>query len=309
VLYDRLDATLKTQLADLARNPDFYGVALDRITGSTKSLDRDSALLLHTMRAPGVLPHYALRLLGASATRTITGYVLDRVLEIEVDGRFVSGSAAVDVLAPSVDADGIDTLSMAALRAVAALPIDDTVALARRLYGYNRLPRTPRHRWTESGGEAWITWSGPGYAAPPERIFKLYVSPVVNDVPAAVDAAKAVTGPHGGKLGAGPYGLLRPDKLVLYYASFDALYNAASRLMSALDGVRPHGVPFTAPLAGEGLLSWGIDPPVGSWRSWITDRLAAAMIVARVDRVDPVSFALRRIAALGVDPRTWTQAA
>jgi hypothetical protein len=274
------------------------------------------------MRSAGTLPRYALRLLGADAIRTITGYVLDRVLEIEVDGAFVSGPAAADALAPVVDAQGIDALSMAALRAVAALPIDDAVALARRLYAYNCLPRTPRHRWTASGHEAWTTWSGREHAAPVAQTFKLYVSPAVDDVPAAVHASKAAARRHsalGGKLGVGPYGVLRPDKLIVYFASFEALHNAAAELTTTLAGIRAHGVPFTAPLSGDGLLSWGMDPPadvgmVGwlreeSWRTWLTDRLAAALIIARADGADPVAFALRRVAALGVDPHTWTRMA
>jgi hypothetical protein len=273
------------------------------------------------MRTPGALPRYALRALGAGAHRTIAGYVLDGVLEVDVDGTFVSGARAADALAPAVDPNGIDALSMAALRAVASLPIDDAAVLARRLYAYNQLPRTPRRRGMASD-ETWASWAGRTTSAPIGRSFKLYVSPAVDDVPAALDATKAAADRHGalgGKIGAGPYGLLRPDKLIVYFASYEALHGAATELTTTLAGIRPHGVPFTAALSGDGLLSWGTDPPsdtglVGwlrdeSWRTWLTDRLATAMIVARASGHDPIAFALRRVAALGVDPRTWTLAA
>ena len=84
------------------------------------------------------------------------------------------------------------------------------------------------------------------------------------------------------------------------------------------------------------MVSWAADPPghagvIGgaaseSWRSWLTTQLAAALIAGRPADPhapdqgdprrdprrdpgrDPVRFALRRAAALRIDPRTWIPA-
>ena len=79
------------------------------------------------------------------------------------------------------------------------------------------------------------------------------------------------------------------------------------------------GVPFTAEIGGEGLLSWGVDPaqerhrlawegPV-SWRLFVTSRLARALLHARHESgpgLEPWRFALERLRLEGVDISTWT---
>ena len=113
--------------------------------------------------------------------------------------------------------------------------------------------------------------------------------------------------------------VLRPDKLVLYFASERDLRSAAATLESALDGFPAHGVPFTAALTADGLLSWGIDPggplpeaapeTAESWRVWVCSRLAVALIAANAIDTGGVAardFALGRIALEGVDVATWT---
>src|SRR4029077_16193702 len=78
------------------------------------------------------------------------------------------------------------------------------------------------------------------------------------------------------------------------------------------------GVPFTADLCRDGLVSWGMDPhqpPVlagheyVSWRRWITNRLASALLDARdvpPAGVEPWRFALQRVRQEGIDTGTWT---
>jgi hypothetical protein len=78
-------------------------------------------------------------------------------------------------------------------------------------------------------------------------------------------------------------------------------------------------VPFTAALDEAGLLSWGIDPPkheqsLGwaaheSWRLWLTNRLAAALLLAKAgpsSQVEPWQFAIERLRFEGIEPYTWT---
>ena len=59
--------------------------------------------------------------------------------------------------------------------------------------------------------------------------------------------------------------------------------------MRSLGSCPAHGVPFTAEISPDGLLSWGADPPgrsfsdgadSTSWRMWVTRRLAEYLTVA-----------------------------
>jgi hypothetical protein len=96
-------------------------------------------------------------------------------------------------------------------------------------------------------------------------------------------------------------------------AAIDAL---AARLARALQGYSAHGVPFTAELGGDGLLSWGRDPPPDPahgrqtlcWRSWITSRLAEGLMASAPVSGDPCAEALSRIVSAGVDASTWAPA-
>jgi len=85
-----------------------------------------------------------------------------------------------------------------------------------------------------------------------------------------------------------------------------------------------HGVPFTAALDDEGLLSWGVDPPASvqllewqpreSWRLWLTNRLANALLTAKrapatATQRSPWQYALDRVRLEGIDIDTWTPSA
>lgn len=180
---------------------------------------------------------------------------------------------------------------------------------------------------TAAGNEGWLTWQsrrpesrgsfGSRIATGP----KLYVSPKVDHVPDALPLVLNVfsrTRVRQFKIGKGAAGLLRPDKLVAYFSRQDDLTETAEALKRELNGCAPHGVPFTSALTDDGLLSWGVDPPadgqvlpwVGleSWRLWVTNRLAAALIAARSDdssSIEPWRFALQRLQLEGVDTRSW----
>jgi hypothetical protein len=127
------------------------------------------------------------------------------------------------------------------------------------------------------------------------------------------DGSKAVVKIDG-------YGLLRPDKIGrLLFRSFAALEETGRRIAARLPDCPAQGVPFTAALEGSRLLSWGVDPPKQngvlawqereSWRMWIMNRVAVAMIGARQSqngRLAPWRFALERLRLDAIDTDTWT---
>ena len=178
--------------------------------------------------------------------------------------------------------------------------------------------------------EGWLTWRSrrsrkPGaeraaFGAGQEdqnqsSAFKLYVSPDPDYVRQAFDAVVGVLTElraPGFKVGSDLYGMLRPDKIVCYFNNWDDLHEAAQRLRQELETCPAQGVPFTAGLDDDGLMSWGMDPPVGlqlvdwqsreSWRLWVTNRLASALISARstpvgCGRASDRALAIRRRAA------------
>jgi hypothetical protein len=263
--------------------------------------------------------------------------------------------------APPMDDSGDDAiarLSKEALAYAEALAIPDAGTLSARMYFYNRKPITPRwaHRlptpettsdflgltggsetasllerhWTLASSEepgGWLTWlprkrrrerrrAGPTY--------KLYVSP---DCEFVRDTFRIVVGTLAAhdhmvfKIGGDLAGLLRPDKIVVYFSEQDRLQLVAEQLGRALEGMPAHGVPFTASLDDRGLLSRGVDPPrrlkllswreTESWRLWTTNRLAVYMLTARAtagttSQLSTAGFALARLRLDGVDTRTWS---
>ena len=368
ILFDRLSLEERRALADLAREPGFYGV-LRPGAGSgygLKSVDRDTALLFLTLREPGPLPSYVRSELGEAALRTVSRLIADGVLEVESGGAFVTGAAALDLFAAEGTPSGggrLAELSLAALRYGQALAVDDPLLLSWRLYGFHRRPLTPSwkrllpsaaaveaHLGIAPGGAArrvldrswsrtapvagWLSWRalsrrGSDPAAPTGPAdgptWKLYISPAPEVLAGSfADILEALAAAHAGqfKVGADAAGLLRPDKIVAYFPSFERLAAAAETLAGRLAGAPAQGVPFTSEIGGGGLLSWGVDPPRSqrtwsegeSWRLWLTHRLARALLNARLSQasgpaVEPWRFALERVRLEGVDTATWTPGA
>ena len=351
-MLDRLSAEQRAALGDAKDDPTVYGVLFPREPGlRAKAIDGDTALLYLTLQQPGPLPSYMAASLGAQLDATVRRLVLDGVLEIAHDGGYVSGVDALAVLEPGAAPDGqeaggrIVRLSLDALRYAAGLEISDLPTLAGRIYAYNRMALTPAwarrlpsreavaehvgvapatSRWTAVGepGGVWRAWTrARANGSGGETTHKLYVSPQPGALPDAMRIAVEVLGDtaaSGFKVGADLLGILRPDKLVAYFASFDALAEAVERLRPPLEGLPAHGVPFTAEITRDGLLSWGVDPPRSehtpgltggeSWRVWLAHRLAGAVLAARsagADAPEPWRYALERIRLDGVDPRTW----
>lgn len=356
VLFDRLELDERRALASLEQDNDFYGVLRPRGAPglAVRSADRETALLFLTLRDPGPLPSYVRRVFREPALREIARLIADGIFEVEENGVFVSGPAALGLLqgpAEHAPGGGIARLSLDALRYAQALAEDDPTALALRLYGYNSRPLTPRWRrllstpqavqdhlgigpagrhrrdldqsWERlDPSEGWLSWvSRSGGEPPPDSspTYKLYVSPTPESLAegfGAVLTALTAARPFQFKIGSDAWGLLRPDKIVAYFPGFERLAEAAGGLAEGLSGVPAQGVPFTAEIGGDGLLSWGIDPPAlesstsegpESWRFWLVRKLARALLTAReTGEAEPWRFALDRLRLEGIDTATWT---
>jgi hypothetical protein len=371
VLFDRLPVAQRELLKDLLKDPNFYGVLSPREKSGlgVKSVSRDTALLYLTLQQPGQLPGYVRATLGDRCNQEITRLVLDGVLALEREGKFLSGSEAAALICAGNEESSaasrvegfLERLSLDALRYGQSLGLVDPIVLSSRLYGYNRTPFSPfwsrilpdaetvveylgiregngrgllDRDWSRvlnpAANDGWLVWQSRRLgtrAAFGDRATiqcKLYISPKADHLPQVfplILAALSETRVRYFKVGKDAPGLLRPDKLVAYFGSYNDLMDAAEQLKNELAGCPVQGVPFTAELAGDGLLSWGVDPPADeqalpwigqeSWRLWVTNRLAVALIAASTDNTanrEPWQFALRRLQFEGVDTRFWTPA-
>jgi hypothetical protein len=234
-------------------------------------------------------------------------------------------------------------LSLQAIRTVAALPTSDVGLIARRLYSYGAAPfgrdaelafgpgdnaisvlglgpggavrellAQPYEASTHPG---WISFSRVGRERDAALVCKLYVSPRPDALVAAfpvVAATFARLDVASFKVGRGAAGLLRPDKIVAYFDKPEHLGAVAKALSLGLRRTPAQGAPVTAEIACDGLLSWGRDPaPIAggqpqSWRSWITARLAEAIVAVRRPGEDPAPAVTARLAAQGV--QNWVMA-
>lgn len=363
VLFDRLPPDQQELLRDLTKDSEFYGVLIPPPGSSrkTKSACQSTALLLFTLADPGPIPAYVRTTLGSRANQAIAELVLDEVLMIEHDGRFVCGSEAYDLLYCELRFDEtsahLSDLTRSALEYAQLLNLDDSNMLSARLYSYNRVPLSSRWKrlfpdrdsvaawlgidsqgalrpmlrdhWerlqVSAQSEGWFQWSSPErrvLSGDAEIGYKLYISPMPD---ATRDAFKAVveclsnSAAYHFKVGDDAYGLLRPDKIVVYFRTFESLQQTGREIAARLPDCPPQGVPFTAALDGSSLISWGVDPPRQSgvlawqeresWRLWITNRISAAMIAARQSqnvRLAPWRFAMERLRLDAIDTDTWT---
>lgn len=339
--------------------PELFGL-LQPATNSgsgIRAVTADTANVIRALEQPGPPPEFVRERLGEETHDFLARLVLDDVLEMELDGAFVSGiEAAASLLGPVVApvvAGRVASLSRAALEHAETLGVQDPLVLSSTLYRFNARPAGPQwwQRFPDAdsvtsflqldrygGGAALLgagaagrgdsdarsTWHA--WRTRPARgdtTYKLYVSPEPEYTGNAFRAVTAVMHEDGQpfaiKVASDLHGLLRSDKLVVYFDEFDDLERTAQRLCHEIAGMPPHGVPFTAELAADGLLSWGVEPSsVGaspswigeeSWRSWVTNRLGAglaAALTAGDTRVPPWWFATSRIELDGIDTTTWT---
>lgn len=348
--YDQVDEKERSPLEPMARDSGFYGLLAPPANSvlPVKSVSRDAALLFLTLRKPACVPHLLSSVFGSDVQNRIRELVLDGVFEIEQGGLFVSGVAAFPEIGsadPGEHRSRVAQLSTDAIAYAGALEGLEAVDIAARLYMYNRSPVAPRFlhqfardenvldyllagaaierqlqtHWTQqTNNDAWLVWHREGTGGP--HPFKLYISPALESLPQtfqmAVDSFVRVKCTHF-KVGKSAYGVLRPDKLVAYFSELDQLREAAELIRASAAGIVTQGVPFTAAIDHDGLVSWGMDPPRleqvlsgqerQSWRQWVAARVAVFTLAAKENGAeDLVSFVVERVGLDGIDTSTWS---
>jgi hypothetical protein len=294
------------------------------------------------------------RTLGDGESAEVVDLVLDGIFEIESSDGFVSGADALPLLAavscPSIPRTRTAQLSHEALLHAQDLQSRDPQTLMEALYYYNRLPVSPfwKSRFADTASvlehvgarcgplrgllenhwsapvtmPAFVVWPTRMHVPRDQQTLKLYISPRPEHIREVFEIAVRTLAefPRSSfKIGNHAAGLLRPDKIMAYFETREELDEAAGMLRTQLSGCEAQGVPFTAAIDDNGLLSWGADPPESeralqwtprhSWRSWVATRLGEALAVAKGARsaaaVEPWRFALERVRRQGVDVETW----
>lgn len=293
--YDALDEATKRRLVPYTRDDDFFGVLVSRDGALPKAVSNQGALLFLALHRPQALPSL-LRTVMERDPEILRRLVLDGVLELEDEGGFVSGPAALSLFSTVPRSPASHPLARTAHDAVACAAGYEGLeagALALRVYQFGRLPCTPALRrrfmadadlvsfltsetdavarirgWNPPHAEgAWLQWSNQHATHAPA--YKLYVSARLVAMPRAfaltLEALDRTTcGTF--KVGRGGEGVCRPDKLIAYFNSFDELRACATILEGAFAAAfvgedSAHGVPLTAPVDAAGYISWGMDPP------------------------------------------------
>ncbi len=160
-------------------------------------------------------------------------------------------------------------------------------------YGLNEQPHLRRiiQLWRARRSDEWWHWQNPTPRSSGSGVtWKLYVNVEPSALPVALASVAEVL-VHGDaaafKVAGNARAALRPDKLVIYFGHREDLEEAGEVLSECLGRVRPHPLPFTAPLRGSPLVTWGIDPPKrdvmaqGSWRSWLCSTAAGVVWALR----------------------------
>ncbi|HYH09372.1 MAG TPA: hypothetical protein VEK11_20160 [Thermoanaerobaculia bacterium] len=346
---------------DLERDADFHGLLVPRLPSAVniKSVGRETAALFRGLASPSRIDPALLE--NSEVREDLIDLVLDGIFEVESSGAFVSGADAFPILCTlphaTAAATAVARLSREALLYAQDLETDVPQILTSAVYFYNRIPisRFWRSRFPDRDAvsaylgidrgslrtlldqhwhpapveksNGWLTW----YSRTPRQhsggdvTFKLYVSPRPEHVRDAFEGVVRALASFPGsqmKIGQDAAGLLRSDKLVAYFYSREELDEAAQAVQRELAGCPAQGVPFTAGVDADGLLSWGVDPPDSSralrwlgresWRLWLAQKIGSALAVARQARgttVEPWLFAVERVRRLGVDVDSWTPTA
>jgi len=256
-------------------------------------------------------------------------------------------------------ANFIQALSRDALELAFKIPFKHAVSLSNFLYGYNTLPlcRSQRDRFPDGQSVAHFlgidtdsTWPGMERRIKPKPVerdetgeiktydrvwrfwylrkpseakdklnFKVYVSPVLDDLPAAfriVRETAADSGAYSMKTARNVTELFRPDRLVIYFYELEKARNYALHLADRTKELGAQGVPFTYQVSPDNPgVSMGVDPPRkfgerNSWRGYVTQNLALAIQGAlRTSARAPMEYVATQMHLLGIDTVEWRPSA
>ena len=148
--------------------------------------------------------------------------------------------------------------------------------------------------------------------------YKVYFSPLPRYLP---DVFRIVRGEAANseaffmKVGRNLTGILRADKLIVYFARFDLAFDFARRMSETLAHFESQATPFSFQVHPESsLVSMGVDPPriLGerySWRLYMTSKLSLAIQGARRTKAkDPRGYVNTYMGMLGIDTIDWRPA-
>lgn len=292
----------------------------------------------------------AFRRLGRTDRAALLVLLFDGHIGVERQGRILLGISAIEALGLRAHLEMPQSPVLPGTLAALSygehlfpLAVDD---LAMRLYAYGTQPLTPQiaarfptshsvreqlgmrsvevrvrsAQWrapAPTAGDRWAYWSRADLRNPRDStLYKLFVGVDLNELSRVLRLVSRVAPEERAvafKIGADIPGILRPDRLVVYFRRRAQLEKAASRLATELASAPGSLVPFTATFEQSTVLSWGIDFPRtsggSSWRVHVTRRLAGALSIARRTSTDSsaaIPYALNRLRLDGVDPATMT---
>jgi hypothetical protein len=295
-----LDSGARELLSGLQAEAGLAGLLTPASAGvAIRGLDAESAELWSALSEPGLLPAPVRAAAGDCVA--LARMVLDGVLEVEHEGRFVSGADAFPAVFGGTSVpEGtgpLARLSLEALEYGGSLELDDPIALSWRLYRYNTLPLTPEWRRRLPGREAvatylgldgfdrraaslhaavgahrasahggWLTWDlrREPPAGTGEARWKLYVSPAVEALPEALHCVLGLLPDWTGAVSL-KVGAGLPGLLrpdkCVAHFSTRDQLDAAAARLAAELDGMPAHGVPFSADAGGGLLSWGMDPP------------------------------------------------
>jgi hypothetical protein len=359
--WNKLNNDKKEALSALQDESEVYGIFEPIIPSknfSYKVAYSDVALLFFHLQHSNKLPHYLIYRGDHKINETIAAMLLDGIIEVEWEGKFVSGPNALpaiyddDTISETHLPTYLSQLSYKAIYYAWMLNHADERSIASHLYTYNTIPwdasmklnfykkhsvkeflfsriddgsiKMINEQWQSTQNKDWLSWS----RKTTEKFIndrsqgtcKLYISPLANDLPEVflksipvINTSDAVSFKIGNTL----QGLLRPDKMVVYFYSQGSLFKTAGILSNKLKGYVSQGVPFSAQLDDNGLLSYGEDPPddemqhgleSGSWRTVIGDKLAPILLQAKEAKMNwprTITYIEATMQATGFDIRNW----
>ena len=145
--------------------------------------------------------------------------------------------------------------------------------------------------------------------------YKVYFSPLPQDLPDVfrmVRDAAAQSFAHSMKIGRNLSGILRADKLIVYFSEYPPALDFACKMSKTLTSFHYQGTPFSFQVNPDNpLVSMGVDPPrkfgdLFSWRLYITNKLSLAMQGARRTKAkNPINYIHTYMRMIGVDSYNW----